>query len=182
MSKIGRKLIPFKTVKVEVRGNTVFISGGKIKIEHVLPSGLNAGLKNNMLGITLAHDTKENRVLWGMHRALLANAIIGLEAGFQQVMKIVGLGFKAQSAGKKMTFTVGYTHKIDYDLPDGVVVEIDKTGQILTFKSHDKNLLGDVCDRIRSFRVPEPYKGTGIMRDNEVIVRKVGKTKAAAGK
>jgi len=80
-----------------------------------------------------------------------------------------------------MVFTVGYTHKIEYELPDGVTVDIDKTGQNLTFKSYDKNILGDVCDRVRSFRLPEPYKGTGIMRDNEVIVRKVGKTKSASG-
>jgi large subunit ribosomal protein L6 len=182
MSKIGRKVIPFTTAKVEIKNNTVLVSGAKIKIEHILSDGLKANLDDKMLTITLEEDTKRNRVLWGMHRALLANAIKGIEKGFEQIMKIVGLGFKAQNAGKKMTFTIGYTHKIDYDLPEGVVVEIDKTGQILTFKSHDKNLLGDVCDRVRSFRVPEPYKGTGIMRNDEVIVRKVGKTKAAAGK
>jgi large subunit ribosomal protein L6 len=96
-------------------------------------------------------------------------------------MKIVGLGFKGQLAGKKLTFTLGYTHKIDLDLPEGVSVEIDKTGQLLTFKSHDKFVLGNVCDKVRSFREPEPYKGTGVMRIDEVITRKAGKTKASAG-
>jgi large subunit ribosomal protein L6 len=110
----------------------------------------------------------------------LAIKIKGVENGFEQGMKIVGLGFKAQLSGKKLIFTLGYTHKIDFDLPEGISVEVDKTGQILTFKSHDKFLLGDVCDRVRSFRKPEPYKGTGVMKNNEVIARKAGKTKVAA--
>lgn len=181
MSKIGRKIIPFANVNVEVKDNSVLVSGSKIKFTHALPKGLKANLHGKSISITLEEDTRENRVLWGLHRALLANEIKGLEKGFEQIMKIVGLGFKAQSIGKKMVFTIGYTHKVEYDLPEGVTVDIDKTGQILTFKSHDKNLLGDVCDRIRSFRLPEPYKGTGIMKNNEVIVRKVGKTRSASG-
>ena len=181
MSKIGRKAIPFSNVKIEVKDNAVLIYGSKVNVTHVLPEGLNAHLSGKLISITLEKDTKDNRVLWGLHRALLANEVKGIESGFEQVMKIVGLGFKAQSVGKKMVFTVGYTHKIEYELPDGVTVDIDKTGQNLTFKSYDKNILGDVCDRVRSFRLPEPYKGTGIMRDNEVIVRKVGKTKSASG-
>jgi large subunit ribosomal protein L6 len=181
MSKIGRKAIPFSNVKIEIKDNKVLISGSKIKITHVLSDGLKANLNDKLISITLEKDTKENRVLWGLHRALLANEIKGIETGFEQIVKIVGLGFKAQSVGKKMVFTIGYTHKIEYEIPDGVTVDIDKTGQILTFKSHNKNMLGDVCDRVRSFRLPEPYKGTGIMKDNEVIVRKVGKTKSASG-
>lgn len=181
MSKIGRKAIPFSNVKIEIQDNTVLISGSKIKVTHILPEGLKAHLNSKQIFISLENDTKDNRVLWGLHRALLANEIKGLENGFEQIIKIVGLGFKAQSNGKKMIFTIGYTHKIEYELPEGVSVDIDKTGQNLTFKSHDKNVLGDVCDRVRSFRLPEPYKGTGIMRDNEVIVRKVGKTKSASG-
>lgn len=181
MSKIGRKAIPFANVNVEIKDNSVLVSSPKIKFTHALPKGLKPNLHGKLISITLEEDTKENRVLWGLHRALLANEIKGVEKGFEQVMKIVGLGFKAQCSGKKMIFTIGYTHKIEYDLPDDVTVDIDKSGQILTFKSHSKNLLGDVCDKIRFFRLPEPYKGTGIMRENEVIVRKVGKTKSASG-
>ena len=77
-----------------------------------------------------------------------------------------------------MVFSLGYSHKIDFTLPDGVTVEIDKPGQKLLFKSHDKMILGNVCDTVRSFRTPEPYKGTGIMRDDERIIRKAGKTGA----
>lgn len=184
MSKIGRKPILFSSAKIQVSGNSVTIAGAKTKFVHELPSTLVATLKDKNLIVSLAKDekmSKENKMNWGLHRALLANKIKGVEALFEQVMKIVGLGFKAQLAGKKLTFTLGYTHKIDLDLPDGVSVELDKTGQLLTFKSHDKFALGNVCDVVRSFRVPEPYKGTGVMRIDEVITRKAGKTKASTG-
>lgn len=184
MSKIGRKVITFSNAVVQVNENTVTIGGSKAKLVHELPAALIATVDGKNLKISLRKgekESKENKMLWGLHRALIANKITGLEKGFEQVMKIVGLGFKAQLTGKKLTFTLGYTHKIDLDLPTDVTVEVDKTGQILTFKSNDKFLLGNICDRVRSFRPPEPYKGTGVMKENEVIVRKAGKTKASAG-
>ncbi|MBM3892960.1 50S ribosomal protein L6 [Candidatus Dependentiae bacterium] len=81
--------------------------------------------------------------------------------------------------GKKLVLTLGYTHKVDYDMPDDVTVEIDKSGQNLVFRSADKFSLGNVCDAVRSFRPPEPYKGTGIMKEGEKIFRKAGKTKSS---
>jgi large subunit ribosomal protein L6 len=184
MSKIGRKSISFSSAKVQINGNTVTVAGAKTKFVHELPKNLVATLKDKSIAISLAkgeEPSKENRMIWGLHRALLANKIKGVEIGFEQVMKIVGLGFKGQLSGKKLTFTLGYTHKIDLDLPEGVSVEVDKTGQLLTFKSHDKFVLGNVCDMVRSFREPEPYKGTGVMKVDEVITRKAGKTKVSAG-
>jgi large subunit ribosomal protein L6 len=180
MSKIGRKAIPFTSAKIEVNGNSVKISGGKAKFEHELPECLSLVVDGKICKLTLKDDARKNRILWGMHRATIANKIKGVEAGFEKKIQIVGLGFKAQLAGKKMVFTLGYTHKIELDLPDGVTVDIDKTGQNLVVKSADKFVLGNVCDAIRSFRPPEPYKGTGIIREGDVIVRKAGKTKSAA--
>jgi large subunit ribosomal protein L6 len=110
---------------------------------------------------------------------LLANEIHGADVGFVKQLQINGLGFKAALSGNKVVFTLGYTHKIELPLPKEVSLEIDKTGQLLTFKSFDRMVLGEVCDKVRSFRVPEPYKGTGIKYSDEVIVRKAGKTKAA---
>ena len=108
----------------------------------------------------------------------MANKIYGLEKGFETPVKIIGLGYKAQKSGKNLVFSLGYSHKIDYEMPDGVDVNIDKTGQNLVFKSHDKELLGTTCDTIRKFRLPEPYKGTGILRAGDVIIRKAGKKSA----
>lgn len=181
MSKIGRRPIALTSAKVEVKGNHIKVSGPKGNLAHDLPECLGVELKNNSLVVSIKEDEgRESNMLWGLHRALLANKVKGVESGFELNLKIVGLGFKAQLAGKKLTFSLGYSHKIDYELPVGVDVVVDKTGQLLNFKSTDKFLLGKTCDSIRSLRPPEPYKGTGIMRENEVIRRKAGKSKGAA--
>lgn len=180
MSKIGRKPIVFSIAKVEVQGKKIVINGPKAVFEHELPEEVNAVVDGNRLSLEVENkNSKDVRMAWGLHRALLANKVIGAEVGFEEKMKIVGLGFKALLQGTKVVFTLGYTHKIEFDLPNGVSMEIDKTGQLLNLKSADKFVLGSTCDIIRSFRPPEPYKGTGIMRENEVIVRKAGKTKSA---
>ena len=110
----------------------------------------------------------------------MANKIWGADQGFEKQLRITGLGFKALAVSGKIQFSLGYSHKIDFLLPQGVTVEIDKTGQNLLFKSVDKELLGLVCSRVRALRPPEPYKGTGIQYAQEVILRKAGKAKAAA--
>ncbi len=179
MSKIGRKPIVFSSAKIEVAGSVVTVKGAKTTLTHELPQGFSVAVTNNSVLLTVSDkDNREVRTLWGLHRALLANKIKGVEAGFEQKVKIVGLGFKAAATGRQMTFSLGYSHKMDYELPADIAVEIDKTGQLLTFKGTDKELLGKVCDTIRSFRKPEPYKGTGIMLEGEVIIRKAGKTKS----
>ena len=180
MSKIGRKPIELLDAKVEIKGQELFISGAKAKFVYNLPNVLTAKLEDGFLYINILKDTQENRALWGLHRALLANKVSGSQKLFEKKVTIVGLGFKAQASGKKMVFTLGYSHKIDYNLPNDVEVEIDKTGQQLVFKSVDKLSLGNVCDSVRNFRLPEPYKGTGIIVEGEVIIRKAGKAKASA--
>lgn len=178
MSKIGRMPIAIKTAKVEISGKQLVIKGPNAQFVHELPSCLTAQVDASALALTLNDASiKGGKCLWGLHRALLANKIKGAESDFEQKMTIVGLGYKAVLAGKKMTFSLGYTHKIEYELPDGVKVDIDRTGQIMVFKAADRFVLGNVCDAIRSFRPPEPYKGTGIIRDGEVVIRKAGKTK-----
>jgi large subunit ribosomal protein L6 len=178
MSKIGKKPIPLTSAKVQVQDQTVSISGQKVNFKHTLPLGITVVVEDKELFVKCDAASRKDRMQWGLHRALLSNMIKGVETGFEQKMNIVGLGYKAQLSGKKVTLTLGYTHKIDYTLPDEISLEIDKTGQLLTFKSPDKFILGNVCDAIRSFRPPEPYKGTGIIRDGEVVIRKAGKTKA----
>lgn len=179
MSKVGRMPIAFSTAKITVVGSKVVIDGGKVKFDHELPEAIKIAIDDKIVKLSITEDTRENRMLWGLHRALLANKIKGVEKGFEQKLIIVGLGYKAVQAGSKLTFSLGYTHKIDYELPVGVTVEIDKSGQILLLKSADKFLLGNAADAIRSFRPPEPYKGTGVMREGEVIHRKAGKTKSS---
>lgn len=183
MSKIGRKPIDIGSAKIEVKGQEVHYAGKKGNGVYVLPKELMPELDGKNLTLKVndkVHvDAKTLNRVWGLHRALLANAIKGCQQEFEKVIQINGLGFKAALSGSKVVFSLGYSHKIDFNLPAGVSLEIDKTGQRLVFRSSDKELVGHVCSQVRALRPPEPYKGTGIKLDTEVIARKAGKTKAA---
>ncbi|MEX0672198.1 MAG: 50S ribosomal protein L6 [Candidatus Babeliales bacterium] len=179
MSKIGRKPIAVGSVKIDIKGNAVHYTGKKASGVHELPEFIKPTLADGFLTLKCEDCTREQNRFWGMHRALLANEIHGASVGFDKVLEIEGLGFKAQSAGNALTLSLGYSHKVELTVPKDVTLSIDKLGKILTFSSHDKALVGEFCDRIRSYRMPEPYKGTGIRYAGEKIVRKAGKTKAA---
>lgn len=177
MSKIGRKPIALGGTKVEVQGKKVNYTGKKASGSHELPEILSANVKDAHLYIIADEKNSDTNRLWGLHRALIANKIKGADEGFTKELRIIGLGYKAISKGTGLQLSLGYTHKIDFDLPKEVAVEIDKTGQILIFKSPYKDLLGQICSDIRSLRPPEPYKGTGIQYATETVRRKAGKTK-----
>jgi large subunit ribosomal protein L6 len=181
MSKIGRKPINLGTVQVEIKGNDIHFKGNKSSGIHVLPKELKAHLEDKKIRLAAEKDIS-NAVninqLWGLHRALLANKIIGAGIGFEKQVRIVGLGYKAVATGSKLQFSLGYSHKIDVQLPEVVTVEIDKTGQLLTFRSAHKEILGKICSDVRDLRLPEPYKGTGCQYASEKIRRKAGKAKA----
>ncbi len=179
MSKIGRKPIIITSAKVAIKDKVVTLSGPKGNMTHELPSTLILKQEDGKLMLTLAASGRKLKEVWGLHRALLANKVKGVESGFEMGIKIVGLGYKAQLSGKKLVFSLGYSHKINYDIPEGVEVVVDRTGQNLVVKSIDKFLVGRTCDEIRAFRPPEPYKGTGIIREGEHVRRKAGKTKSA---
>lgn len=178
MSKIGNKPIDINQTSVEVKGNTIFYKGKNSEGSHEIPDFLKATLDGKFLKIEMPNFKRYRKKDWGLHRALLANKILGASKLFEKKVQIVGLGYKVQLAGNKMTFSLGYSHKIDMDLPKSVALVVDKTGQNLIFSSSDKELLGQICDAVRSLRPPEPYKGTGIKLEGEVIIRKAGKTKS----
>ncbi len=178
MSKIGRKPIPLGGTTVEVKGQEVHYKGKQASGVHVLDDLLKAEVKDKELFITPAKVTRDTNRLWGLHRALINNKVIGADVGFIKKLEINGLGYKAILQGPKIQFSLGYSHKIDFDLPKDVKLEVDKSGQKLSFSSFDKELLGMVCSDVRALRPPEPYKGTGIKYADEVIRRKAGKAKA----
>ena len=186
MSKIGRKPIDIEQVKVEINGQDINYKGNKGSGTYTIPALLQATVVDNTLNLVVNKENKSrqgvrsiNRV-WGLHRALLANTLKGASQDFEKKLEINGLGFKAILTGSKVVFSLGFSHKIDFELPKEVTFEVDKTGQKLTLKSPNKELLGLVGSQMRALRPPEPYKGTGIKYLNEQIVRKAGKTKAAA--
>ncbi|NBV40314.1 50S ribosomal protein L6 [bacterium] len=182
MSKIGKQPIATQNLTIEIKGNDVVFKGAKSSGSYALPDFLRPVIKDDKLFIEYDEtkkSLKEGKQFWGLHRALLANKLKGAKEEFTKRLNIIGLGFKAEASGAKMTFSLGFSHKIFFNLPTGVTVEVDKTGQILTFKSTDKFLVGDVCQKIRAMRPPEPYKGTGIRVEGEYVRRKEGKTKGA---
>ena len=178
MSNIGRKPIDLGGVQVEVKGQEITYKGKNTSGTYTLPPFLQAEKKENTLKIDLIKPERRFKKFYGLHRALLANRIKGADVGFEQKIEINGLGFKAVLSGKKVTFALGYTNKIELDLPEGISLEVDKTGQKLTFNGFDKELIGQVCDEVRSMRPPEPYKGKGIKLEGERIIRKAGKAKS----
>lgn len=178
MSKVGRRSISTANVTVDIDGQNIKYKGPQAEGTYVLPESLKATLENNQLTIGLTNPAdKKNNNFWGLHRVLLANAISGSREKFKKEVKIVGLGFKGVLQGQEIVFSLGYSHKINFALPSNVAVDIDKTGQNIIISSSDKFLAGDVAQKIRALRMPEPYKGTGIRFSDQVIIRKAGKTK-----
>jgi large subunit ribosomal protein L6 len=183
MSKIGRKPISIDGLNVEIKGQDVHYKGAHASGVHHVPAELKVETKDKKLYVSVkSKDDMSSREvsgvnrLWGLHRALLANELGGAAQEFEKMLEINGLGYKAALAGKKMIFTLGYSHKIEMDIPVGISIEIDKSGQKVKVKSSDRFLVGQVCSEIRALRSPEPYKGKGIKLQTEVILRK------AAGK
>lgn len=186
MSKVGRRPIDYGAVQVEVKNNAIHFKGSNSSGVYELPELLTAQVADKKLTLSLAGAdavlNKDTKMVLGLHRARLANTLLGASKKFEKVLKINGLGFKVvKKSDKDLQFTLGFSHKIDSSERDidltGIEFEIDKTGQVLTMRSADKEKLGLACSKIRSLRPPEPYKGTGIQYLNETILRKVGKAK-----
>lgn len=180
MSKIGRKPILIADVQVDVKGSEIHYKGKNHSGTYFLPSTMAARLDGKKLFVAPVEQKNVANNQWGLHRALIANAIKGAAKDFEKNLEINGLGFKAQLSGNKVTFSLGYTHKITLDLPKEVKLTVDKTGQKLIFSSFDKEKLGYICSYVRSLRPPEPYKATGIKYAEEIIRRKAGKAKVGA--
>jgi len=178
MSRVGNKPIPLpKGVKVDI-GDDLQVEGPKGKLRVPIPAGIK--IKQNNGNIELARQSDQQAALHGLTRALAANAINGVAAGFTKELDIVGIGYRADVKGRIATFTLGYSHPIEVLLPDGVDLKIDKqTHLVLT--GYDKQLLGQVAANIRALRKPDPYKNKGIRYTGEVLRKKVGKT-GAGGK
>jgi large subunit ribosomal protein L6 len=179
MSRVGKKLIPVPSgVKVQI-GDQLQVQGPKGKLTVPLPSGIR--VQQNDGKLELLRDSDEHAALHGLTRALLANAVQGVSAGFTRELDIVGIGYRADVKGKLATFTLGYSHPIEVLLPEGVDLKIDKqTHLVLT--GYDRQVLGQVAANIRALRKPDPYKNKGIRYTGEVLKKKVGKSGATGGK
>ena len=181
MSKIGRKPIPLNGVSITVENNIITYKGKESSGSYSVPADFTI-IRDEDGSIVLspveaARERKDINMIWGLHRALLNNAVAGAGKLFEKQLKIEGLGFKAEQQGSLIVFSLGFSHKINYTIPAGVSIEIDKTKQNIILKSAKKDLVGHVASVIRGFKPVEPYKGKGISYSNEVVLRKAGKTK-----
>ena len=179
MSRVGKQPIKIPGgVKVEVKDGNVRVEGPKGKLAHKLPVGVNVKVESGVLNVSVLEQTVNAGALHGLNRTLLHNMIVGVSNGFSRELEIVGVGYRAQTKGNVLSMTLGYSHPVDYKLPDGIQARVDNNTK-LTLTGADKALLGLVAAKIRSFKAPEPYQGKGIRYADEVIIRKQGKAAGA---
>ncbi len=177
MSRIGKMPIEIpKDVKVDLKEDTISIKGPKGELKRTINPKVHLNIENDQIQVMVDDDSKESRSCHGLFRALVANMVKGVSQGFERALEIVGVGYRAEVAGRTATFHLGYSHPIVFELPEGIDANIDKSK--ITLTGIDKELIGRTAAKIRSFRKPEPYKGKGIKYVEEVIKRKAGKSGA----
>ncbi|MDD2372014.1 MAG: 50S ribosomal protein L6 [Syntrophomonadaceae bacterium] len=178
MSRIGKKPISLPAgVKVTVDGNTVTVQGPKGTLVQTLPEEITLAQEDNQVLVQRANDGKQQRAFHGLSRALIANMVEGVTNGFEKKLELVGVGYRAQMQGKKLVISIGFSHPVEVDAPEGIEFEVPAPTRI-TIKGIDKQLVGNTAAHIRAIRKPEPYKGKGIKYENEYIRRKAGKAGA----
>lgn len=178
MSRIGRKPIAIpKEVKVEIKDGKVFVDGPKGKLNLALPGRTNVEIKDGVANVTRQGNIASDKALQGLIRALLLNMVIGVTEGFVKELEIIGVGFKAIASGNNLKMEVGYSHPVNFVVPEGIKIETPKHTQVI-IRGIDKEKVGQVAAEIRSVYPPEPYKGKGIRYLGEYVKKKIGKAQA----
>lgn len=179
MSRIGKKTINLpKGVEVRQDGKTVFVKGPKGTLTSPLAPGISMKIEGTEVNLLRENEERQTRAFHGLSRALLANNVTGVTEGFKKELDIIGVGYRAEVKGKEVVFQLGYSHPINFPIPEGIEITIDKGGHVVV-TGIDKQQVGQTAAEIRKLRMPDPYKGKGIKYTAEVIRRKAGK---AAGK
>jgi large subunit ribosomal protein L6 len=180
MSRVGK--LPVKIpekVKVSVDGNLVKIEGPKGKMSFPYNPRVAVAVDKGEVKVTRPDETRLSKGLHGLTRTLVKNAVEGVVKGYERVLEISGVGFKAEVKGKNVHFALGFSHPVVFPLPEGITAEVDAKQTKVTVRGVDKHLLGLTVAKIRDLRPPEPYKGKGIKYAEEIVRRKEGKTGAA---
>ena len=177
MSRIGNNPVSIpKGVQVKLAGKSLSAKGPQGSLSFEIPTSIECTIDKDVISFVRPDNDRKNRALHGMARAITANMMTGCSVGFTRVLEIVGVGYRAQVKGSAVDLTLGFSHPVSYQLPDGVKAEISKEGKLSLF-SANKSLLGQVAADIRRWRPPEPYKGKGIRYLDEQILRKEGKAR-----
>jgi len=176
MSRIGKKPIVLpKGVKLELKDGIVSVQGPKGQLERPLLAGLELEMTDGQALVKRLSDDKRSRSYHGLMRTLVANMVDGVSKGFEKKLEIVGIGYRSELKGTMLVLHLGYSHPIEFPLPEGISAEVEKQTQV-TIKGINKELVGQISAKIRDLRKPDPYKGKGVKYANEVLRKKAGKT------
>ncbi|HHN64142.1 MAG TPA: 50S ribosomal protein L6 [Nitrospirae bacterium] len=179
MSRIGRKPIELpKGVEVNLSEDTIRVKGPRGELQWQWPSGMTVTVEEGRIVVKRPNDTKKNKALHGLTRSIIANMVKGVSEGFKKELHLVGIGYRVDLKGQSLMFSLGYSHPVEFPLPEGITAEIDHKARPLklTLQGIDKQLLGQVAANIRSLRPPDAYKGKGIRYADERLKLKPGKT------
>lgn len=177
MSRIGKKPVAVPSgAEVSVNGQTVKAKGPKGELEFVVNDLCAVAMTDNGIEVTPVNKTKVARSLWGMSRTMVSNICEGVTSGFTKNLQLEGVGYRAQMKGKQLVLALGYSHDVEFDIPEGIEIKTPKPTEI-EISGIDKQKVGQTAAVIRSFRPPEPYKGKGVKYQGEYIFRKEGKKK-----
>jgi large subunit ribosomal protein L6 len=180
MSRIGRKPVPIPNgVEVSVAGCSVTVKGpkGTLKVDLHAHVKARVTLEKTVVVEVQDPDAIADRALWGLSRKIIANAVEGVEKGFEKKLEFIGVGYRVSVSGKEVRMEVGFSHPVTYTIPDGVSASVEKN--VLTISGIDRQLVGEVAAQVRRMRPPEPYKGKGIRYMGETVRRKAGKAAKA---
>ncbi|WMM25584.1 50S ribosomal protein L6 [Tissierella sp. MB52-C2] len=177
MSRIGLKPINIPSgVEIKINDNNIVeVKGPKGQLSEKISSDMEIKIEDGVLTVARPTDNKKHRSLHGLSRTLISNMIVGVTEGYSKSLEIEGTGYRAAKQGKKLVLTLGYSHPVELEDPQGIEVEVPATNKIIV-KGINKQQVGNYAANIRAFRKPEPYKGKGIRYSNEIVRRKVGKT------
>jgi large subunit ribosomal protein L6 len=176
VSRIGRMPVAIpQGVEVRSEGGFVRVKGPKGELESRIPPGIAVEVDKGEIRFARSNDEPQQRAWHGLVRSLVANSVEGVTKGFTRELEIVGVGYKAEVKGKSVVFALGYSHPINFPIPEGIAVALDAKAGTLTVSGADRQKVGQTAAEIRRLRVPDPYKAKGIKYANEVIRRKVGK-------
>jgi len=178
MSRIGSKPIQIpEKVEVSITDGSISVKGPLGSLEQRLHPAVDINIKDGILNVSTDLNDRKKVALQGLFRALTANMVTGVTKGFDKTLNLVGIGYRAEVKGNSLILNVGYSNPVDFKIPQGISVKVEKNTQ-LTLSGIDKALLGETAARVRKTRPPEPYKGKGIMYSDERIIKKAGKAAA----
>lgn len=177
MSRIGKQPIAIpQGVNVEIKKDVVKVKGPKGENSYSIPQRIKVSMTDNNILVERLSDMKEDRALHGLARSLMSNMVNGVFKGYERVLEIIGIGYRAQVKGNRILFTLGYSHPVEFELPAGVAAKADEKQTTITLSGIDKQLLGQVAANIKELRPPDAYKGKGVRYAGERIKLKAGKT------